>query len=245
MPEKTAYIDESGNRSGIEGEGEHFVLASVAGSPAALGELEEKIRKLKLKLAPKSDPSGWELHASDIMHNRGASPLGTTSMDEKMSIMQGIVDAVNNCDVALFGAVVKSAAMRQRGLTPTQITKHATTLLVKRLERLAQEQKVDTLHVISDNTDEKYRLAMRGALRGRVRGNLDMPQGRGARVTGIRFVDSRSSALVQVTDTIAYIINRYIGGDTRFRGLLGDIARKAWRRDEPSGLCPWSGRRFG
>jgi len=58
-------------------------------------------------------------------------------------------------------------------------------------------------------------------------------------------VDSRSSALVQVADTIAYIINRYIGGDTRFRGLFEDIARKAWRRDGPSGLCPWSGRRFG
>jgi len=166
-------------------------------------------------------------------------------MDEKMSIMQGIVDAVNDCDVALFGAVAKSAAMRQGGLAPAQITKHATTLPVKRLERLAQEQKAGTPHVTSDSTGEKRRLAVRGALRGRVRGNLGTPQGRGARATGTRFVDSRSSAPVQAAGATAHTINLHIGGGTRFRGLLGDIARKAWRRDGPSGLCPWPGRRFG
>jgi len=177
MSEKTAHIDEPGNRPGIEGEVEHFVLAGAAGSPAAPGELGEKTQKLKLKLAPKSDPSGRGPHASDTMHDRGASPPGTAGTGEKASTMRGIVGAVSDCGVALFGAVVKSAAMRQGGPAPTQITKHATTLPVKRLERFAQEQKVDTLHVISDNTDEKYRLAMRGALRGRVKGTRARPKG--------------------------------------------------------------------
>jgi len=116
MSEKTAHIDEPGNRPGIEGEVEHFVLAGAAGSPAAPGELGEKTQKLKLKLAPKSDPSGWELHAPGITHNRGASPPGTAGTDEKASTMRGIVGAVSDCGVALFGAVAKSAAMRQGAL---------------------------------------------------------------------------------------------------------------------------------
>lgn len=233
MAEWIAYIDESGNRSGTEGEGKHFVLACVAGSLMGLNELEEKIRRLKLKLAPKSDPSGWELHAADIMHNRGTSPLGTTSMDKKLSIMQEIMDIVNECDVVLFGISVKSTMLRKRNFTPYKITEHAMELLVERLEMLAQEVGMP-LRVISDNMDEKYRPAMRSALRRRAARRLG--SFRGMRVAGITFVDSRFHALVQAADAIAYIINRYIGGDEAFKSLFDDIERKAWRGETTRGL---------
>jgi len=80
-------------------------------------------------------------------------------MDEKMSIMQGVVGSACECDVALFGVAVKSTIMRKRGLTPSKITGHATALLVERLAGFAQERRGETLRVISDNTDERYRLA--------------------------------------------------------------------------------------
>lgn len=41
----------------------------------------------------------------------------------------------------------------------------------------------------------------------------------------IEFVDSRSSALVQVADAIAYIIHRYVWGDAAFGKLFEDIRR--------------------
>jgi len=52
-------------------------------------------------------------------------------------------------------------------------------------------------------------------------------------VTGIRFVDSPSSEIVQAVDGVAHMINRHKGGDARFGGLARDIdriaARPAWR----------------
>lgn len=205
------------------------MLACVAGSPKALAELEEKIRRLKLELAPKADPAGWELHAGDMFHNRGGSILGLLETKKQMAIMRRIVDIVRGCDVVLFYIVVMGTRMHGKRATHARVVEHATALLVERLEQFAQEQGEGvTLRVVSDNAREHQRLAMERALERRAT-RRSPPLGR-RRVTLIEFADSLSNGLVQVADALAYIINRHAGGDAAFGEMFRDIRRKTWRR---------------
>lgn len=87
MPEWVAYVDESGNRAGSAGGPDYFVLAGVAGSQGALGELAERARRLKLDLVPHADPADWELHAGDMFHDRDDSPLGSMSTAKKKCLL--------------------------------------------------------------------------------------------------------------------------------------------------------------
>ncbi|RNJ71837.1 MAG: DUF3800 domain-containing protein [Thaumarchaeota archaeon S15] len=229
MAEWEAYVDESGSRLSARQGKSRFVLACVAGSPRALGELEGKIQRLKLELVPGADPAKWELHASKMFHNIGDSPLGSMSTEQNMRVMRKIMDIVCGCDVMLFNIVIMGTRMHGKRATDTRIVEHATALLVEKLEQLAAGQGAGTtLRVISDNVLEKTRLAMKRALARRA-ARRSAPLEGARRVTGIMFVDSRSSALVQVADAIAYIINRHEGGDAAFGCLFRLVERKVWR----------------
>lgn len=246
MPEWVAYVDESGNREGVSHESDHFVIAGFVGSHDSLDELAERTRRLKLELVPHVDPAGWELHAWDIFHNHNDYLLGSLSLDEKMSIMRRIVDIVCDCGVVPLGAAVLSKKMRKNGASAAKITEHALVILVELLERLAQElEDGTTLKIVSDTTHKKYRLAMERTMSRRVTGRVRLPPGAERRVTRIEFVDSRSSALVQIADAIAYIIHRYVGGDAMFEKLFEDIRRKSRLLRGQSGMRIRSGRRAG
>ena len=56
-------------------------------------------------------------------------------------------------------------------------------------------------------------------------------------VTGMEFVDSFESLLVQVTDVMAYIISRYINGDESFGEMTRRLLDKMW--------VSWDGRQRG
>jgi len=229
MTEWVAYIDESGSGLKSEKGPNRFVLACVAGSTDALGELEEKIRRLKLDLVPGADPAKWELHAGDMFHGRGGSPLGSMSTQQNMRVMRQIIDIVCGCNVVLFNIIVTGARMRRKRVTDAKIAEHATSLLVERLGRFAAERGDGvTLRMVSDNVVERNRLAMRRALV-RWKARQPAPLGGNLQVTEIAFMDSRSSALVQVADAIAYIINRHAGGDALFDEMFGLVESKAWR----------------
>jgi len=228
MPEWVAHIDESGNRAGVCHESGHFVIAGIAGSARSLDELAERIRRLKLELAPHADPSSWELHAGDMFHNREGHILGSLSPDQMMSVMRRIVDIVCDCGVVPLAAAVPSKRMRRNGASAARITEQAMAILVELLERLARELGGGTvIRVVSDATHKKYRLAMERALSRRVTGRVRLPPDGERRVTSIGFVDSRSSALVQAADAIAYIIHRHAGGDEVFGDLFEDIRRRS------------------
>lgn len=219
MEEWAAYVDESGSGIGARGGPGRLVLACVAASQETTAEIDERIRRLKLELVPWLDPADWELHAGDMFHNRAGSPLRSMTTDEKMVVMRRIVDIVCGSDAVTFPVIVTGVRTRRRGAGTTKTVEHATTLLIERLEGFAQERGRITLRVVSDNVPKGQCLAMERAL-GR----------RGARaVTGIEFADSRSGAMLQVADAMAYAINRDAGGDARFRSLHADIRGKAWR----------------
>lgn len=225
MPEWIAYVDESGSGFGIGGGPSRLVLACVAGHPAEIARLEERIRRFKLELVPRADPANWELHSVAMFHDRG-SPLGSMSTKRNMSVMQKIVDIVCESGVVTFSIVVTGAKMRRKRVTDAKVVGHAMALLAERLELLAQEiGEGTTMRVISDNMPAARRLAMKRAL----------ASGVTPHVTRIEFVDSRSSAAIQAVDALAYSINRHAGGDAAFRGLSGDIERKAWRRSGARG----------
>lgn len=238
-----AYVDESGSSPGARDRPGRFVLACVAGSTEAIDVLAEKIRRLKLGLVPGADPADWELHAGDMFHDRGGSPLGFLGMEKKMSIMRDVVNIVCDSDVVLFEIVVTGASMHGKQVTDTKITEHAAALLVERLERLVQDLGGGTtLHVISDNMRERHRLAMKKSLE-RWRAGRRSPGPRA--VTGMSFIDSLDSALIQVADAIAYVINRHAGGDVMFGGLFRDIERKARSLHRWNEIRMGSGRRAG
>ena len=245
MPRWDAHVDESGSRLDASGGQGRFVLVCMAGSPAAISGLVEKIRRLKLELVPGADPANWELHAGDMFHDRGGSPPGSLTTEEKMSIMRRIVAIVCDGDIALFGISIMRQGAGRRGATDARIAERATAILVERLEWLAEAQGGGvTLRVVSDNVRERRRLAMSRALEQRAAGR-GPPRGTARAVTGIEFVDSRSSAAIQAADAIAYIINRYVGGDAAFGGMFGDIRQKARADGSRGGLRIESGRRTG
>lgn len=242
MSEWTAYIDESGNRTGAVDGSDYFVFAEIAGSPGTLDELTKRVRQLKLNLVPNTDLADWELHAGALFHDRDGSPLGYMGMDNKISVMRDIVDLVSDSDVALFGVAVMSKRLRRKNATAAKITKNAAALLVEQLESFVKELgNKTTLKIVSDSTHKKYRLAMERALSRRMTGRTKLPPGGRRHVTRIEFVDSRSSTLVQVADAIAYIIHRYIGGDGRLVDMFEAIERQAWISREKLG----SGQRVG
>jgi len=223
MPEWVAYVDESGSGLGQKGGSGRFVLACVAGSPAAIAALAENIRRLKLELAPELDPADWELHAGEMFHARGSSPLGSMGMERQMRVMSRIVDIVCDSDVVVFSIVVTGAKMRGKRATDARVAGHAMSILAERLELLALGLgDRTTLRVVSDNAPEAHRVAMEKAL-----ARDGTPH-----VTGIEFVDSRSSATVQAVDALAYTINRHMGGDAMFGKAFRNIERKTLRRHQ-------------
>jgi len=234
MAEWVAYVDESGSGPGARGGPGRFVLACIVGSPTAIAEINERIRRLKLELVPGLDPADWELHAGDMFHDRGGSPLGSMGTQEQMAVMRKIVGIVCDSDVVTFGIVVKGANMRGKRLTYARVIEHAARLLAERLERLAQGLGEGiTLRVVSDNLPERHRLAMERA----------MPRGSTRRTTGIEFVDSLSSATIQAVDAMAYALNRHAGGDAAFGVMSRNIRRKAWSCREPCVMGKGSERR--
>jgi len=246
MPEWVCHVDESGNRNGAEGGSDYFVLCGIAGSPGSLGELAERIRRLKLELVPRADPASWELHAGAMFHGRDSSPLGSIGLPKKLAVMRSVVNLVSDSDVVLFKIAVMSKKMRKSGASAARITEQAMALLAELLERLARELGGGTvIRVVSDNTHKKYRLAMERALSRRVTGRVRLPPGGERRVTSIEFVDSRSSALVQAADAIAYIIHRHIAGDKSFADMAGVIERKSWISRGRCAEKIGSGRRVG
>lgn len=246
MQEWVAHIDESGNRDGVERRSDYFVIAGVAGSPTALDELVERMRRLKLELVPHADPASWELHAGDMFHNRDGHILGSLCPEKMMSVMRRIVDIVCDCDVVPLVTAVPSKKMRKGGASASKITEQAMVLMVELLERLAHElEGGTTLRIVSDTTHKKYRLAMARAMSRRVPGRARLPPGGERRVASIEFVNSRSSALVQVADAIAYIIHRYVGGDAAFGELFEDIRRMSRLPRGQSCMRIRSGRRVG
>lgn len=220
MPEWVAYVDESGSGLGQRGGSGRFVLACVVGSPAVIAALAEKIRRLKLELVPVLDPVDWELHAGEMFHDRGSSPLGSIGTKRQMDVMRRIVDVVCDSDVVVFSIVVTGARMHGKQVTDAKIAGHAMALLAERLEQLTQELgDGTTLRVVSDNAPEAHRIAMKGAL-----ARDGTPH-----VVGIEFVDSRSSATIQAVDALAYTINRHMGGDAAFGKAFRNIERKTRR----------------
>ena len=210
MPRWDAHVDESGSRLDASGGQGRFVLVCMAGSPAAISGLVEKIRRLKLELVPGADPANWELHAGDMFHDRGGSPPGSLTTEEKMSIMRRIVAIVCDGDIALFGISIMRQGAGRRGATDARTAERATAILVERLEWLAGAHGGEvTLRVVSDNVRERRRLAMSRALEQRAAGR-GPPRGTARAVTGIEFVDSRSSA-----------------ADAAFGGMFGDTRQKA------------------
>jgi len=97
-----------------------------------------------------------------------------------------------------------------------------------------------TLRMVSDNVPEGHRLAMERET-SRQAARRQPPCGGARIVTKIEFVDSRSSATIQAADSVAYAINRCLGGDTAFGGLFGDIRRKAQAYGDRGGLRIESG----
>lgn len=159
-----------------------------------------------------------------------------------MCVIRKIVDIVCGCDIVVFNVVVMGARMHGKRITDDRITEHAT-LLVERLEGFAAEQGGETTpRVVSDNVVERNRLAMKRALMRRATTRSAPFQGT-RRVTEITFVDSLSSALVQVADAIAYIINRHMGGDAMFDELFWLVERKVWHHGDQSRTIK-SGRRI-
>jgi len=224
-----AYVDESGSRSGTGEGGDYFVLGCIVGSPDSLGDLSERIRRLKLELVPNADPMNWELHAVEIMHERGNGILGHMNMKQKLSIMRRIVDVVCDCDVYLFEVVINSAELHRKHAKESKITRYAMARLMDLLEKFVEGQGLSaTCRIVSDNTLEKHRLAMKHALDQHVR-RLTSSGGGASRLAGIEFIDSKSDAIIQAVDTIAYSVRRHEGGDTRFRELREAIRRKTRR----------------
>jgi len=237
MPELVAYVDESGNRGGVAGEGDHFVLGCVAGDRGALADLAGGLQRLKLSLAPRADPAGWELHARDIMRGRAGPSLRIKAVDDRIGVLRRVVGVVCEHDITLFGVVVKSSEVRWKRARASKNTEYATSLLVERLEGFARAQGHDTTcSVVSDNTFETCRLSMARAVNGPAAGRLSSLRARSRRVTGIAFVDSRTSLFVQAADSVAFALNRHASGDARFGGMLESIRGRSWRGEGISSL---------
>jgi len=217
----------------------------MAGSPAAIARLAESIRRLKLELVPKIDPADWELHAGDMFHGRGGSPLGSMTTEEKMSVMRKVVGIVCDSDAALFGISVVRPGAHKKNATDARLAERATALLAERLGWFANAQGGKmTFRMVSDNVREKRRLAMTKALERRAAGSPP-PRGRARPVTRIEFVDSRSRAAIQAVDAVAFAINRCVAGDEEFDDMFEDIKSRAWSQGDQSGLRIESGRRAG
>lgn len=176
-----AHVDESGSGPDIRGGPGRFVLACIAGSPETITGINEKIRRLKLRLVPGLDPADWELYAADMFHNRGGSPLGSMGIERQMSVMRSIVDIVCGSDVVLFKAVVMLAHKRGKRAIKARAVRRAMGILVGQLEQIAGQKEGVTFHIVSDHVHEKHRLAMKGALERRTLGHPTKSRARGRR----------------------------------------------------------------
>lgn len=217
-----AYVDESGARGGAEG---HFVLACVAGDGDAIARLASGLRGAKLALAPGADPDAWEAHAREIMHGTGAGPLRPRDMRDRVAAIRAIVGAVCASGVSPAAVAVRNSCPGRRGAS--MATRRAVSALVARLEGLAEGLGEGArCRVVSDSVRGGHRADMERALARASRG----------RVTGIEYVDSRSSLPVQAADSLAYAVGRHMAGDARFGEAFAEVERAAWARGGRGGV---------
>jgi len=219
-----AYMDESGNRTGkdIEGESDLFVLACVTGSPDTLARLADMVRGMKRGLAPGFSPDRWELHGKEIVHGpeKGPfrAPLLARTVPKKIAILRGIADIVHEVGADIIVAVVPCKKIR-RDHGKNHVMEYAMAMLLERLELLARVRGVDVVRIVSDEMRRGDQERAAAILSSMSLGHSAISSVRATRLSGIEYVSSMSSVLNQVADVVAYAINRSGGG-----------GREPWRR---------------
>ena len=234
MVEWTAYVDESGK----DEKSEYLVLAGIIASPELMIRLSDAACGFKSGLALHLDPGMWELHGQNIMHrfsSRSGARLNHEQFrypnirnpTQKIAVFNAIVNLVRRFDVDIFSISVPNKQFFE-DRNKDKILKYAMTILFEYLEQFTHiTEKVDTVHIISDYVPKSVQHKTATILQNSRQGCNTMSSIQTNHVTGIEYVDSRSSVLIQLSDILAYVINKHRNGDTRFEHMATKLMQTA------------------
>jgi len=240
MPRWDAHVDESGSRLDASGGQGRFVLVCMAGSPAAISGLVEKIRRLKLELVPGADPANWELYAGDMFHARRLSPRLPDHGRKNVHHAQDCGHRVRrrHCAVWNLYHAAGGGQTRRHGCQDCR-ARHSDSRRAPGVACRGTWGRGDAARGIGQRKGKATPGNVKGA--GTARGRTGAAPRNSARRDGNRVC----GLAIQAADAIAYIINRHVGGDAAFGGMFGDIRQKARADGSRGGLRIESGRRAG
>lgn len=223
------FADASGNSRGRSGDDAYYTLGCVTGSPEALDALSKLMYGLKLGPVPGRDPRPWELHGVRINHRRRGYPLKPRTEDARLAVFDAATRAICESGVTLLVVTVDNRRAHAEFGPDANIAGRAWTLLLERCELCLREQGAGALgRMVSDRTGEADMQHIRALVFDSVRRRNPASGVRTSRITGIEFVDSLDSPLVQAADSMAYIISRDINGDGRLGGMAERLRERTW-----------------
>lgn len=222
----TLYMDESGSAGDRRG---HYVLGCLAGKPAELARLEDRLYYLKLGISPRRDPGSWEIHSNKIM--TGYSPIGVRDDRKKLEVLDAVVNLVCRSEVMLLGVAVVNELIRRYDVGDGVY--HALTFILERFELLLRTRGGgETGHMVSDMMRLGTRIKADRVFAATARGLNRLSDIRMERIAGMVYISSLSSPLTQLADVIAYVIRRHMEGDERFAGMFAKLASRMWDENQ-------------
>lgn len=223
------FVDSSGNPRSRAGDSAYYTLGCVTGSHEALDTLSKMLYGLKLGLVPGRDPRSWELHGVRITHSHKYYPLRPRTEDRRLAVFGAITEAICESDVTLFGVMVNNRRIYGQFGASANIMDAAWTFLMERYELFMRHRGTGGLgHVVSDKAGGADMQQIHVLVSGSMHRRNPISGVRTSRVTGIEFVDSTESLLVQAADIIAYIISRHANGDERFAEMAKRLLGIMW-----------------
>jgi len=237
------FADSSGNPRSRAGDDAYYLLGCIAGSPEELGTLSKLLYGLKLGLVPNRDPRSWELHGVRLNHRRRGYPLQLRTDPRRLDVFGATARAICESGVTLFGVAIDNRRAFAEFGPSADIVGMAWTFLLERFELFVRSLGSGISgHVVADMSGGADMRRIRALVSSSARLRNPISGVRTSHVTGIEFVDSLDSPLVQAADTMAYTISRDINGDGRYSGIAGSLRGRMWASEDGE----WSGwKQFG
>lgn len=225
---KLAYVDCSGGPNFEPG---CFVISSVLVDSSDWHHMEEKIDKIKKRHFPEKYEQGVELHASDMVRRRGSYKY--VPFHRIASAWDDLFDTISDpaTPIILISIVFRKELMQKR----IDLVELGYTMLLERIEYHMEKdlQKAGSGNqalLVLDNEEHMRNAALLKKILPILRNGSKYCQF-GHIIRPPLFVDSKTSNMIQISDSVAYAIQKKYGissGDNaeRWVGYFGRLGPK-------------------
>ena len=227
------YVDESGqtaikSRSSDNG---LYILSGVLVHEKDWRSVEKSLVDMKQDLFPEFRSDEWELHASDIWHDREFFAKKDLNLNraKKDEIFSRVVDIACKSEIVLVNVIVFKDMLKQR--RSHAVMKYSWRRLVIRFENFLERNQIpinDGLFFI-DSSHKNPDTEIKNLISSQVQRGKNNRLGDSHVIENPIFVESFRWNMIQLADMIAYVIHKHYKKDPMFAKWFKLLNSKMYR----------------